>query len=70
MSCCTNVVAVRGPICMPAMLSRCDMAHSIPLPASMNWRAITPDRSVARMEDTVERRLEAVNMAFDSTDLG
>lgn len=63
------MVAACEPICMPAMLSRRDMAHSIPLPASMSWRAITPDRSVARMEDTVERRLEAVNMTFDSTDL-
>lgn len=63
-------MAVREPICMPAMLARCDIAHSMPLPASNSWKAITPDSSVARMEDTVERRLEAVNMAIDSTDLG
>lgn len=64
-------MAVREPICIAAMLSRRGMAHSIPLPASRSWKAITPDSSVARMDDSrVERRLEAVNTACNSTDLG
>ena len=57
------MVAVREPISMLAMLSRCGMAHSIPPPASSSWMAITPDRSVARMDDSrVERRLNATAM--------
>lgn len=65
------MVAVREPICMPVMPSRCDMAHSTPPPASRSWRAITPDRSAARTEDSrVERRLNATAMMPNRNRLG
>lgn len=53
------------------VLLRCGMMHSIPLPASKSWKAITPDSSVATSEESrVERRLETVSMESDSIDLG
>lgn len=58
--------------CIDGIPSRCGgMRHSIPLPASISWKANTLDNSVAIREDNrVDRRLETVIMAFDITTPG